>query len=282
MASAHVAAHVASMTVTLGRLSAVFVRESPRFRSCAASSRLRRASLASSASLPTSSDAMGPPGAGEGVPNDFCSFNKAASSVAAERNKAPIASVIVPILEDASPGIVLELACGTGQHAAHFAPLLPELVFQPTDLDDSAFDAIAHHVGGLPNVRPPLVLDASDRNWPALRVAEAAGAGGVAAVLIINLTHISPWVATLGAVRGAAEALRPGGKLIIYGPFKIDGRHTSEGNATFDESLRGQNPDWGYRDVEAVVAIGEDCGLRKLDVVEMPANNLTLVLCKRD
>ena len=106
--------------------------------------------------------------------------------------------------------------------------------------------------------------------------------GGVAAVLIINLTHISPWVATLGAKSaGHRRALRPGGKLIIYGPFKIDGRHTSEGNATFDESLRGQNPDWGYRDVEAVVAMSEDCGLRKLDVVEMPANNLTLVLCKR-
>ena len=121
--------------------------------------------------------------------------------------------MIVPILEDASPGIVLELACGTGQHAAHFAPLLPELVFQPTDLDDSAFDAVAHHVGGLPNVRPPLVLDASDRNWPALRASRKLRVRGVA-VLIINLTHISPWVATLGAVRGAAEALRPGGKLI--------------------------------------------------------------------
>ena len=220
----------------------------------------------------------------ETMSNDFGTFNKAASSSAAERNKVPIAEAFAPRLRACAPtgGVVVELACGTGQHCAHLSGELPDFAFLPTDLDDSAFDAVAHHVGGLPNVRPPLVLDASDRNWPALRVAEAAGAGGVAAVLIINLTHISPWVATLGAVRGAAEALRPGGKLIIYGPFKIDGRHTSEGNATFDESLRGQNPDWGYRDVEAVVAIGEDCGLRKLDVVEMPANNLTLVLCKRD
>ena len=222
---------------------------------------------------------MGPPGAGEGVPNDFAASTKqrAASRRSAQgahrerdrpdpRGRLPWYRPRARV-RDRTARRALRAALAGARVPAH----------GPGRLSVRRCSSSRR----LPNVRPPLVLDASDRNWPALRVAEAAGAGGVAAVLIINLTHISPWVATLGAVRVPPRrcAWR---EAHHYGPFKIDGRHTSEGNATFDESLRGQNPDWGYRDVEAVVAIGEDCGLRKLDVVEMPANNLTLVLCKRD
>lgn len=205
-------------------------------------------------------DAMTSSGdSGSGVPNDFGNFNKVASSVAAERNKGPIADVIVPYLSDAPKGSVLvELACGTGQHAAHLAPLLPHLAIQPTDLDDTSFDAVRHYMAGHPNVNPPIVLDASADWAPGLlsnlsaSAAEPGGGGAAAAVLVVNMTHIAPYAATLGMMKGAGAALHSGGLLFVYGPFKRGGEHTSEGNATFDASLRGRNPEWGYRDVEAM------------------------------
>lgn len=223
---------------------------------------------------------------GSGVPNDFGNFNKVASSVAAERNKAPIAEVIVPYLTDAPEGgVLVEMACGTGQHAAHIAPLLPRLTIQPTDLDDSSFDAVAHHCSAHANVKSPIVVDAST-DW-ASELCSRLGADGapgastaVSAVLVVNMTHISPYAATQGLMRGAGAVLRPGGHLFIYGPFKRNGRHTSEGNETFDASLRGRNPEWGYRDLEAVADLAAAEGMITAEVRDMPANNFMLVFKK--
>jgi hypothetical protein len=146
-------------------------------------------------------------GEGEGGMNDFGNFNKVASSVAAERNKEPIADVLVPYLKDASKGgVLVELACGTGQHAAHLAPLLPQLTLQPTDLNNSSFDAVLHYAAGHANVSPPLLLDASSPEWAPgllsnLREIFGVGAAGVAAVLVVNmvglykLNQLSPYIA---------------------------------------------------------------------------------------
>ena len=126
----------------------------------------------------------------------------------------------------------------------------------------------------------PGVLDASDANWPD----RFAGSWEPpAAVLVVNLTHISPWEATVGAVVGSAKLLEDtiNGLLMIYGPFKRGGKHTSEGNATFDASLRERNPAWGYRDVEAVDALGQTHGFVMEKVHEMPANNFMLIMRRR-
>ena len=207
-------------------------------------------------------------------------FNKVASSAAAERNRQPIADVVVPLLAHLDCGLVVELACGTGQHVAHVAPLLPNLTWLPTDLTDESFGSVTHHTRGLENVLEPGVLDASDANWPD----RFAGSWEPpAAVLVVNLTHISPWEATVGAVVGSAKLLEDtiNGLLMIYGPFKRGGKHTSEGNATFDESLRERDPAWGYRDVEAVDALGQTHGFVMEKVHEMPANNFMLIMRRR-
>lgn len=207
-------------------------------------------------------------------------FNKLASSAAAERNRQPIADVVVPLLAHLDCGLVVELACGTGQHVAHVAPLLPNLTWLPTDLTDESFGSVTHHTRGLENVLEPGVLDASDANWPD----RFAGSWEPpAAVLVVNLTHISPWEATVGAVVGSAKLLEDtiNGLLMIYGPFKRGGKHTSEGNATFDASLRERNPAWGYRDVEAVDALGQTHGFVMEKVHEMPANNFMLIMRRR-
>mmetsp|Transcript_9019 Transcript_9019/g.14309 ORF Transcript_9019/g.14309 Transcript_9019/m.14309 type:complete len:320 (+) Transcript_9019:55-1014(+) len=220
-----------------------------------------------------------------GVPNDFAGFNKVASSVAAERNKAPIADAIVPYLARAAAGgVLLEVACGTGQHAGHLAPLLPHLILQPTDLDNSAFDAVTHYSRGHANVRAPLILDAASDWVPRLLSTLAAGGGGgggtVAAVLAVNVTHISPLAATRGLITGASAVLSPGAHLFIYGPFTRGGAHTSQSNAEFDTSLQGRNPEWGYRDVEAVVELATAAGMSTEEVRDMPANNFMLVFTK--
>mmetsp|Transcript_7968 Transcript_7968/g.32267 ORF Transcript_7968/g.32267 Transcript_7968/m.32267 type:complete len:288 (-) Transcript_7968:51-914(-) len=207
-------------------------------------------------------------------------FNKVASSAAAERNRQPIADVVVPLLAHLDCGLVVELACGTGQHVAHVAPSLPNLTWLPTDLTDESFGSVTHHTRGLENVLEPGVLDASDASWPD----RFAGSWEPpVAVLVVNMTHISPWEATVGTVLGAAKLLEDtvDGLLMIYGPFKVKGEHTSEGNATFDQSLRERDPAWGYRDVEAVESLGAAHGFVTEKVHEMPANNLMLIMRRR-
>lgn len=190
---------------------------------------------------------------------------------AAGRNKGPIAEVLARILP--AHGTVLEVASGAGEHIAHFAATFSGLQWQPSEADPRAVGSIrawrAH--AGLPNLRPPLVLDVSQTPWPV---------EPVAAVVCINLTHIAPWPTTVALMRGASAALGREGPLLVYGPFDVQGRHTSESNARFHRWLVAQNPAWGLRDVLRVAEAARAQGLHLEQTVPMPANNLTLVLRK--
>lgn len=191
---------------------------------------------------------------------------------AAARNRQPILEVLRTRLPDR--GLVLEVASGTGEHAVHFAAALPGLVFQPSDPDAAArasIDAWGTD-SGLPNLRPALALDASAEDWP-IAAADA--------VLCCNMIHISPWASTVGLVGGAARLLPPGGLLYLYGPYRRGGRHTAPSNEAFDSDLRRRNPAWGVRDLEAVAALAADAGFDPPEVVEMPANNLSVVFRRR-
>lgn len=191
------------------------------------------------------------------------------SAPAALRNRAPILEVLQAHLP--SGGLVLELASGTGEHALFFAQARPDVRFQPTDPDAAArasIDAYAAEAG-LANLRPALALDASAPDtWPVARAD---------LILCINMVHISPWAATEGLIRGAADRLPPGGKLVLYGPYRRDGVETVPSNLAFDESLRRRNPAWGLRRLEDVAALAASVGFSPPEVTEMPANNLTVV-----
>lgn len=189
-------------------------------------------------------------------------------SAAAERNKQPIADVLAHVLPRA--GLVLEIASGTGQHAEHFARELPGLTWQPSDSDPEMVAALAARVASaaLPNLRPPLALDVHD----ALPPLEP-----VAAVVCINMIHIAPWSATEGLLRGASRVLGPGAPLVLYGPFKRGGRHTAPSNEAFDASLRARDAEWGVRDLEVVADSARAHSFLLREIVEMPANNLTVV-----
>jgi SAM-dependent methyltransferase len=188
---------------------------------------------------------------------------------AAERNREPILNVLREVLPER--GVVLEVASGTGQHAAHFAAALPALTWQPSELDHGMHPSIAAWTRGVSNVLPPLALDATTDPWPV---------PALAGVFNANMIHISPWEVCVGLFRGAARHLDPGGVLVTYGPYRIGGRHTSESNAAFDQRLRETDPRWGVRDLEAVCEVATANGLAFERRFQMPANNQTLLFRK--
>ena len=193
------------------------------------------------------------------------------SAPAAERNKEPILAVLRRVLPQS--GLVLEIASGTGQHVVHFAKALPDLTWQPSEPDRQMRPSIAGWLAetGLPNVLAPLDLDVTRPEWPIDRAD---------AVLCINMVHISPWQATEQLLAGCGRILGHGGVLYLYGPYRRDGRHTAPSNEAFDASLRQRDPQWGVRDLETVVEAASGQGLELVEVVEMPANNLSVVFVR--
>ena len=191
---------------------------------------------------------------------------------ATERNR----DAILAVLRDELPssGLVLEVASGSGQHVVHFAAALPALDWQPSDPDPAALVSIEswRQEVGLPNVRPPLRLDAS-ADWPVERAD---------AILCVNMVHISPWEATLGLMKGAGAVLPPGGLLYLYGPYLRENVETAPSNLAFDASLKARDPQWGLRRVEDVIAAATGEGLVFRRLLEMPANNLSLIFQRRD
>ncbi|KVO99600.1 SAM-dependent methyltransferase [Burkholderia ubonensis] len=190
------------------------------------------------------------------------------SAPAAERNRGAILDVLRRVLP--ARGDVLEIASGTGQHVVHFAAGLPGLHWHPSDPDAQARRSIAAWIAqaGLSNVDAPLAFDVRDASWPF---------AALDAIVCINMIHIAPWACAEALFAGASRVLRPGGVLVLYGPYRREGRHTAPSNAAFDAQLRSRDPSWGVRDLETVVALGLDRGLDCIEVVEMPANNLSVV-----
>ena len=199
-------------------------------------------------------------------------FPAALLSPAVARNRDPILAVLRRHLPD--QGTVLEIAAGTGEHAAYFAPRFPHLAWQPTDVDPEALASIEAHraAANAPNLRAPITLDVTAPAWPVTRAD---------AVLSINMIHISPWTAAQGLMSGAARLLAGGSVLYLYGPFKENGVHTAPSNAAFDASLRARDPQWGVRDVGDVRALAGNHRFDFVERVAMPANYLSLVFRRR-
>jgi SAM-dependent methyltransferase len=188
-------------------------------------------------------------------------------SPAAERNRAPILDVLSRWLPPQAA--VLELASGTGQHAAHMAAAVPGWHWQPTDGDAAALPGIAARCAGQANVAAPQRLDLLADAWP-------HRAGGWDAIFAANLVHIAPWAVTPALMRGAAAALKPGGTLVLYGPVVVDGEALADSNAAFDASLRARDPAWGLRRLAALQAEADAAGLCWTARQPMPAHNQML------
>ncbi|MBD2111899.1 MULTISPECIES: DUF938 domain-containing protein [Cyanophyceae] len=203
---------------------------------------------------------------------------------ATERNREPILAVLQRVLPPT--GTVLEVSSGTGEHAVFFAPHLAPRQWLPSDLDPGARASIAAWREAAPaaNLHTPIALDAAAPLWPVesenfrdLLSELDLQQHPITALVNINMIHIAPWAACLGLLAAAGRILPPGGILYLYGPYKQNGQHTALSNEAFDASLQAQNPDWGVRDLDAVVAAAKVYGLALVETITMPANNLSVV-----
>lgn len=196
----------------------------------------------------------------------------ALSSPAAERNKGAILDQLERLLP--AKGLVLEIASGTGQHVVHFAAALPILQWQPTEIHADSLVSVhtRREAAGLDNIAEPVTLDVLEHPWPVERAD---------AIVCINMIHIAPWAAAEGLFRGAQRILAPGARLILYGPYRWNGRHTAPSNEAFDASLRARDPEWGVRELEDVEALAVRYDFAPLETVAMPANNLIVAFERR-
>lgn len=189
-------------------------------------------------------------------------------SPAAERNRAPILAELQRVLPGA--GLLLEIASGTGQHAAHCSAGLPGWQWLPSDFEAAWLPSISAWCAGLDRVLAPLQLDVLQPHWPGVPAQ-------VDAIFCANMIHIAPWACCVALMRGAARHLSAHGVLITYGPYLEDDVPTSPGNLAFDADLRARNPAWGLRRREDVAHEAAQVGLALRERVAMPANNLLLV-----
>ena len=194
---------------------------------------------------------------------------------ATQRNREPILDVLTKAI--VSPSTILEIASGTGEHALFFASRLQSCRWIPSDINSLSLESIIAWQNTLPidNLDPPLLIDVSQAGWQ-----QQLSNRGIGVIVNINMIHISPWSAGVGLIEGAGKILASGGILFLYGPYKRNRQHTALSNANFDRSLRDRNPQWGIRDLEAVVEVAAENDLILQKVVEMPANNLSVIFSR--
>lgn len=214
--------------------------------------------------------------------NDFLDARQYAP--ATKRNQEAILEVLLQVLPPT--GTVLEISSGTGEHAIFFAPRLHGRKWLPSDPNPLARASIMAWQEYCPaeNLCPAIALDVCEPIW-AVEQNESRESSPkinfkqdpIKAIVNINMIHIAPWSACLGLIAGAKRILPPGGILYLYGPFKQDGRHTAPSNVAFDQSLKLQNPQWGIRDLDQVVAVAQAQNFSLVKTVTMPANNLSVI-----
>jgi SAM-dependent methyltransferase len=191
-------------------------------------------------------------------------------SAACERNKDPILEVLRICFADRAQ--VLEIGSGTGQHAVHFARALAHLTWHPTEQLAYLADLTERvKLEGSRNLRPPTLLDVRQAVWPVR---------SVDAVFTANTLHIMSWPEVIALYRGVGAVLAPGGVFCVYGPFRYDGRYTSDSNQEFDRMLQERDPQSGLRDIQALTPLAEQYGLRLDTDHDLPANNRLVVFTK--
>lgn len=194
---------------------------------------------------------------------------------AADRNKDPILTVLRKHIHPGSNQSLLEIASGSGQHVAHFAPHFPHVTFYPSEVEPRLLESISAHANGYSNIKEPLRIDITSdyRTWANGIFKESS----FDYIYNANMVHISPFQCSIGLFYNAGQLLKRNGLLFTYGPYAINGKITPESNVNFDNSLKYQDPEWGLRDLKDLDALANKSNIQIIDIVDMPANNKTIV-----
>ena len=192
------------------------------------------------------------------------------SAPAAEKNAGPITELVKEYAPER--GAALEIASGTGQHIVKLAVVKPNLNWQPSDVDPLRIASIKTWCKeyNLANVKPPVILNATELGWSSKFNRQEF-------ILLVNLVHLISEDEAKILVSEISAALAPGGRSIIYGPFKRNNKLTSAGDQTFHQSLIKADPQIGYKNDAWMTAKFKDAKLELLKVVPMPANNLAFI-----
>jgi len=204
--------------------------------------------------------------------------NQKKHAPATERNRDPILEVLKDVLP--SEGTVLEIASGSGEHAMYFTEHLAPLFWQPSDPDKQNRDSIRAWWWDVQfhNILPAVNINTCDDEWA---VEVAPPPQPISAMVCINMIHIAPWEAAVGLFEGANRILPSGSPLFLYGPYMIDGKHTSDSNAEFDQWLKDQHPAWGVRDLEEIKRLADQNNMAFDQSIAMPANNFSIIFRKK-
>ncbi|MEE2527063.1 DUF938 domain-containing protein [Hyphobacterium sp. HN65] len=183
------------------------------------------------------------------------------------RNAGPIRDILAPRLIEGAR--VVEIGCGTGEHAEAVCMARPDISWLPSDLDDAARASASARAREIAGLQDAVEIDASTDGWE-------TGPGTADALVCCNVIHISPWVVAEGLAKGAETLVARGGLVFLYGPF-LEGAATAPSNLAFDVSLKQRNPQWGVRSLDAVTGLFERHSFALEERIEMPSNNLSLV-----
>ncbi|MEM1037329.1 MAG: DUF938 domain-containing protein [Pseudomonadota bacterium] len=187
------------------------------------------------------------------------------------RNREAIAEVVCAHIDKNAN--VLEIASGTGEHGFHLTERMPDLSWTYSDIDLSSLQSQAAWRTAAEHERlsGPLTLDVTKPDWPAQVTVH------VDTAFCANMIHIAPFEAAKGLIKGSGDLLPQSGRLVLYGPFARD-RQIAPSNAEFSESLKRRDPNWGVRDLDLEIApLAKAAGLSLHTVIDMPANNLTVI-----
>ena len=196
---------------------------------------------------------------------------------ATQRNRDFIGDVLSRVIK--KDGLILEIGSGSGEHGVFFQKLFPKMIWQTSDpnlLHRKSIISWIEHEELNKKMPQPLDIDVENISWeiPVKLVSHLQG------IVSINMIHVAKWSCTIALFEGARKLLKKGQFLMLYGPFKIDNKHTSQSNYFFDNSLKLQNNLWGIRNLEEVTDEGEKNGFFQEDIINMPANNLSIIYRK--
>ena len=193
---------------------------------------------------------------------------------ATTRNRDSIAEVLSNYISPNS--LLLEIASGSGEHGVFFQKKFPSITWQTSDPEfehRQSINSWIRHEGLYSKMPEPLNLDVDMRPWS---ITNRLGAL-IKGIVCINMIHISPWSCTRSLFEESKKYLDQCNFLMLYGPFLRKEKQTSESNLNFDQSLKIQNPLWGLRNLENVNQIAFKNGFKLDKVIDMPANNLSVI-----